>query len=237
MKFFRSLPLLLLISIIVTTSCSKDSVQPSSSTGALTANIAIEPGAPRPYDREMLALSGQATLNEFIRADVRSRLDEEPTSDTAGYYQEPDSSSSSSEQHQAETGASQPEEPQVGISEETNLNPAVTDAKFHWAKKSFGDVVKGKPGGDGVKAKTESNGVIVLYADENFYDINALMSFVEEGRNRIAANADLPANRIQVVFGGYRGIPQVELWVVAEGAAMPEFRAEDRSAGATEPEN
>jgi hypothetical protein len=38
------------------------------------------------------------------------------------------------------------------------------------------------------------------------------------------------------VFGGYRGAPQVEYWIVAHGAAMPEFKTEDRTK-ASEPEN
>ena len=71
--------------------------------------------------------------------------------------------------------------------------------------------------------------MIVLYADENYYDINSLMAFVEDGRSRIAKRSGIESDRIQVVFGGYRGVPQVELWLVPDGGPMPEFRTDDRS--------
>ena len=77
--------------------------------------------------------------------------------------------------------------------------------------------------------------MIVLYADENFYDINSLMRFIEEGKARIVQESQIPANRVLVMFGGYRGLPQVEYWLVPYGAPMPELKTEDR-AKASEPE-
>ena len=88
------------------------------------------------------------------------------------------------------------------------------------AKKGFGDAIKANP---------TNNGVIVLYADENTYDLERLVGFVEGGRNQIAELSALGSERIQVVFGGYRAVPQVELWVVPEGGSMPEFKADERS--------
>ena len=55
------------------------------------------------------------------------------------------------------------------------------------------------------------------------------MAFMEHGRDRIAEESGIPGDRLQVVFGGYRGVPQVELWLVPDGAAMPEFKPDDRS--------
>ena len=92
--------------------------------------------------------------------------------------------------------------------------------KYSWAKKAFGDAVKANP---------TNTGVIVLYADENYYDAERLTRYVEEGRDRIAESSAIPGDRIQVVFGGYRAVPQVEIWVVPQGGPMPEFKTDDRS--------
>jgi hypothetical protein len=157
-------------------------------------------------------------------------MDEEPIGDSDGGYNPSTlDPSTSGEQPQSEVSEGQAEQPQPNAAPDEDANPAApSDAsKFTWAKKSFGEAVKASP---------TNNGVIVLYADENYYDINSLMVFVEDGRHRIADKAGIESDRIQVVFGGYRGVPQVELWIVPDGAPMPEFRTEDRSKS-SEPEN
>lgn len=228
MKLNRSLSLTLLLTIFASAACSKEAAPPSSSSSsALTANNAIENIAPlRPFDRQALTVSGMITLNEFIRSDVRSRLDDEPTGDVEpGYEAAPDTSTSET-QAQTESGEAREAEPAQEIGEETSAT-APSDAKFRWATKAFGDAVKGK---------STNTGVIVLYADENYLDIHRLMAFIEEGRSRIASRSDIPTDRFQVVYGGYRAVPQVELWVLPAGAAMPQLKTDDRSK-ASEPEN
>ena len=228
MNYYRSFSLVLFISILAFTSCSKSSVQPSSSSaGALTANSALNNLAERPFDRQMLGVNGLQSMNEFIRPDIRSRLDEEPTGDTDGSYDPStvETTASSSEEPKAETSESRAEEqPQqhnpVAEDQHTGESPAAR--KFLWVKKSFGDAIKAQP---------TNAGVIVLYADENYFDVNALMSYVEEGRNLVAKKSGIESNRIQVVFGGYRSTAQVELWVIPEGGTMPEFKTEARPKG------
>ena len=226
MQSYKSISLLLLLTTVFS-ACSGASVPPSSSTGALTANSALGP-AQRPFDRQMLMVNGLQSLNEFIRADVRNRVDEEAVGDSNPGYDSPDYAPESTEPAgqndvQNETKSQQseePDQPQNGIDEDTASYGASDSGKFLWAKKSFGYAVKANPA---------AGGVIVLYADENFYDINAMMSFIEAGRDRIIQESEIPSDRIQVVFGGYRGAPQVEYWIVNHGAAMPEFKTEDRS--------
>ena len=229
MKLFRSLSPILLLSLLTSVSCSKETVKPSSSTGALTANSAIESLVPRPFDREALAVSGMHSLNEFIRSDVRGRLDEESTGDTQGIYEAPSDASTASTDEAGSDGKETPvEEPQQQeLNEDTSTTAVSREAKFHWVKKSFGDAVKANPG---------NSGVIVLYADENLYDIHALMRFVEEGRSRIAAKSELGEDRFAVVYGGYRAVAQVETWVIPPGGTMPAFKPDDR-AKSSEPEN
>jgi len=172
----------------------------------------------------MLGVNGLQSMNEFIRPDIRSRLDEEPTGDTDGGFDPStvDTSSSSSEEPQAETAETRAEEhpPQHNpVSEDQNAAEGQAARKFLWAKKSFGDAINAQP---------TNVGVVVLYADENYFDVNGLMSYVEDGRNLIAKKSGIESNRIQVVFGGYRASAQVELWVIPEGGAMPEFKTETR---------
>ena len=226
----KSLALTLLLAVSATTSCSKETVQPSSSSaGALTANSAINNMPARPFEKHVFSPGGFHFMNEFIRPDVRSRMDEEPVGDSDGGYDPAASGPPSGEEStQGESVENQPEENQPAVStDESQPGEGRSDAmKFAWAKKSFGDAVKANP---------TANGVIVLYADENYYDINSLMAFVEDGRNRIAERSAIGGERIQIVFGGYRGIPQVELWVMPDGS-MPELKPDDRSRS-TEPEH
>ncbi|HEX6126381.1 MAG TPA: hypothetical protein VFZ23_13485, partial [Pyrinomonadaceae bacterium] len=148
---------------------------------------------------------------------------EEPVGDAdAGYDPGAVDTGSVGEPEQAHNSEAQTEDgqPNSGPDEDTAPAGSSYPNKFLWAKKSFGDAVK---------ADVASSGVIVLYADENYYDLNALMAFVQDGRNRIANASGIGGDRIQVVYGGYRGVPQVELWLVPDGASMPEFKIEDRS--------
>lgn len=169
-------------------------------------------------------------MNEFIRADVRSRIDEEPVGDSDGGYDPSTLDTGASEgDSQAEPpaeGQAEEEQPAIPSGEDFDSAASSRSMKFGWAKKSFGDAIRANP---------TASGVIVVYADENYYDINNLMRFIEEGRELIAEKAVIGGERVQVVFGGYRGVPQIELWVVSDGG-MPELKPDDRSK-ASEPEN
>jgi hypothetical protein len=221
MKLYTSFALILFLSSFMSTSCSTGSVKPSAS---MTANGAIHNMAPRRFEKHMLNSAGFQTMNEFIRPDTRSRMDEEPVGDTDGSYDPStvDSSSASSDQSQPEAaGEAQPEEPQTSAPavEEPAPSAASDSGKFSWARRSFGDAVKADPG---------ANGVIIFYADENYYDLDKLTAFVETGRNTLAKQSSIEPAQIQVVFGGYRSVPQVELWIVPEGSEMPELKPDER---------
>lgn len=234
MQSYKSLSLILVVTTFIS-ACGGTSVVPSSSTGALTANTTLN-GAPlRPFDRQMLMVSGLQTLNEFIRSDVRGRVDEEAVGDSDQSYDpatiEPSQSDEAAEKpdtsNEAKPEGLEQQQQQNGYDEDTATSSASDSGKFLWAKKSFGDALKSNP---------VANGVIVLYADENLYDIHAMIRYIEDGRARIAERSEVPADRIQVLFGGYRGAPQVEYWLIPNGAELPEFKPEDRSK-ASEPEN
>src|SRR5687767_7274503 len=203
MRFFRSATVVIILSTFFSAACGKAAVDSpsSSSAGALTANSAFNNMAPKRFARHGLKSGGAGYLNEFVRPEVRGRLDEEPTGDTdAGYDPSAMDQSAPEEQSQPEPPAGAQEEEaqaqQPSTSEDSPAGTARLDTlKYSWATKAFGDAVKAAP---------TNNGVIVLYADENYYDIERLMGFVEGGRNRIAEISGLGGERIQVVFGGYR---------------------------------
>ncbi len=171
----------------------------------------------------MLSVSGLQTMNEYMLPAARSRLDEEPAGDTdAGY--DPATLDPTPVTEELSSGSAE-------VTEEVAQDPSGEEVstdrnKFLWAKRSYGEAIKASP---------KSNGIIVLYADESVYDISRLMDLVQTGRNQIVEGSELGTERVQLVFGGYRGTPQVELWVLPQGS-MPEFRVEDRIK-ANEPEN
>jgi hypothetical protein len=197
--------------MFTTAACSKSAPKPSA---ALSANTGENqpPAGTRILARENLTAARSNALADFIIPEVRMRLDEEPGSQDevsvgGGALEESGELVDTSETAAGEDSAINPEE--------------IESMKFSWAKRKFGEALK----------KDETvNGVFILYADENYYDVGRLLRFIEEGRERIAANSEVDPARIQVVYGGYRGLAQVEFWVVAQGERMPDPKPEERGA-------
>ena len=230
MKLFKFIALPILITALITTACSKTTVQNSSTTSTLTANSALDSMTAKRFGRANLTAGGPAAIHEFLRPDVRARLDEEPVGDTDGGYDPGSSAGQDQSQPDSSSGEAAPEEPQEPAVHQEENYPAsarLETLKFSWAKKSFGDAVKADPA---------TSGVIVLYADENYYDLETLTRFIERGRDLIAEQSGLQGDRLQVVYGGYRSQPQVEFWIVSDRGMMPEFKPDDRTRPA-EPEN
>ena len=215
----RYIPILFVVLFI--SSCSDARIERATSPpppNTLTANSADE-ASPRAFGRQHLT-----SLDEFLLPEARPRPDEKPVVDTDNGYEPPKIDPTSGEkplpQHWTRESAVPESQPQSSQAEDTS-QPVRPDArKFSWAKKSFGEAVKADPA---------SRGVLVLYADENRYDVNRLIEFVERGRDRIANGVSIGGEKIQVVFGGYRSSPQVEMWIIPADGAMPEFKPEQRS--------
>jgi len=224
MKFYRAVALTLLVSVFSSMGCSKTSVPPpSSSAGALTANSAAVNPIPRPFEKH--TLNSGNYLNQFIRSEIRAKLDEEPTGDADASYDpstlDPGASSDETQPESAGEGqAEDTQQPQTAENEESFRDGARLDTlKFSWARPAFGDAVKASP---------TNTGVIIVYADENYYELDRLMAYVEEGRDKIAETSNIGGERVQVIFGGYRAAPQVEMWIVPQGGQMPELKPEQR---------
>ena len=104
--------------------------------------------------------------------------------------------------------------------EKPNLTAEELDAiRYSWTNKQFAPAI----------AKTKgSYGVMIYYADDQFYDISRLEPFIAAGRDRMAYAARIFPESIQIIFGGYRGQPQVEYWLVPADGTRPIAKPEDR---------
>lgn len=91
--------------------------------------------------------------------------------------------------------------------------------RFSWADRDYAEAVAKRDG---------ASGVMIFYADDQFYDISRLHAFIEQGRDRITGLAGLDVCQIEVIFGGYRGRAQIEYYIVPEGGKVPEARPEER---------
>lgn len=212
-----SLVIIVFIWALTSAGCSRAASGPGPEA-ALSANSSeTTPAKTRLFQRENLTASRSTALADFMLPEVRSRLDAEPVSqDEMPVYDSYPEYSSNEPVDTSETV--------VGEDGDTNLDE-LNKLNYSWAKKKYGEALKNDP---------TARGVLVLYADENYYDINKLTTFVEDGRDRIASGSEIDAGRIQIVYGGYRGLAQIELWIVPEGQNMPELKPENRETGAAD---
>ncbi|MCD9187695.1 MAG: hypothetical protein LUM44_14845 [Pyrinomonadaceae bacterium] len=101
----------------------------------------------------------------------------------------------------------------------------IENAKFYWAKESFGEMIKRQKG---------SQGVIIFYADDQYYDLSKLQMRLEEGKKRIAERTEISSNNIQIIFGGYRNFMQLEFWIVPKNCKPPIPNPTERPAESSE---
>jgi hypothetical protein len=209
----RSITILVIIWALTSIGCSRPAGGPSAETALKSKTEDDATNHTRLFRRETLNASRTNALAEFINPEVRMRLDQEPGSQ--------DEVSTSTVQTDEAPGA--PEynpETEIGDDGVVNLDE-LQKLKFSWTNKKFAATLK--------KDETTS-GVLVLYADENFYDVGRLTRFIEEGRDKMAEAAEIDPGRITVVFGGYKGLAQLEFWLVAQGEQAPEPKPDRREA-------
>lgn len=103
----------------------------------------------------------------------------------------------------------------------------IDEIKFSWANGKFGEIIKKQKG---------ATGVIIFYADDAYYDTNKLQNFIDDGRNRIAAESKVSPDKIQVIFGGFRNSVEADFWVVPKKGEFPTPTPEQREVENTESE-
>lgn len=111
------------------------------------------------------------------------------------------------------------EEPQLTAEE-------IKELRFSWIKGKFASQILKQKG---------SRGLIIFYADNEYYDIAKLTGFVEEARNLIAAEAKISPSQIGVMYGGYRHNVAADYWIVPKGADQPVFSPDERDLPEEEP--
>lgn len=79
-----------------------------------------------------------------------------------------------------------------------------------------------------VQNRKGASGVIIIYADTEYYDLGKLHSFVTEARDHALKGVKIHSEDIKIVFGGYRDYPQAEYWIVPKGGKAPKPTPEER---------
>jgi hypothetical protein len=148
---------------------------------------------------------------EFLLPHVLEREKAEEAEIEASYA-EVEESMNSSEQQTAVEPIAEVEEEKISAEELESI-------RFSWVNERFAEAVKNEK---------NSRGVILFYADDQHYDIAKLQTYLEEGKAKIAASRELSADKFELVFGGYKHLIQLEMWVVPAGKEMPTATPEER---------
>lgn len=150
-------------------------------------------------------------LNELILPAIKAKQDEEmakANAELATALASDDKDTAADEQVADDTET----EPELSAEEKEEIS-------FSWANERFGsEIFRHK----------KATGVLIFYADDQYYDINKLRYYVEQGRARIANTSKIDVSRIQVIFGGYRDQPQSEFWIVPANGEIPVAKPDER---------
>jgi hypothetical protein len=153
-------------------------------------------------------------LSEYVLPSVVAREEEEMRLAEEEYRREnPDVENT---QPSVEDSA-EVEQPAEVVEEPMQQEP--DEIKFAWTSEKFGEFIK---------SLENSQGVIIFYTDDALYDTGKLQNFIEQGRNRIAEKSEISADKIQVIFGGYRESVRAEFYIVPENAELPTASPEER---------
>jgi hypothetical protein len=155
--------------------------------------------------------AGGIDLAEFVLESVRVREAAEQAALEAEVAAEAEP-----EPENSEAPAEEPVTPVV----EEKLTPEEELAlRFKWTEVGLAKFIS---------TRKKATALIIFYADDQRYDIAKLKTHIEQGRQRVADEAKIKADRIKVEFGGYRNQPEIEFWFVPlkgkHPVAMPEER-------------
>lgn len=99
------------------------------------------------------------------------------------------------------------------------------DLELFWAESNYGKIIKNQP---------DSKGVIIFYLDDTRLDIKKVRKNLEKGRRRIAKESGISANKIEIIYGGYRDWVQADMWIVPKNIDKPKLTPEKREEAKTE---
>ncbi len=144
------------------------------------------------------------SLAEFILPSVQAGIDEQNRIAEEEWKKE-------NPETEESTQADAPNEEEMPV-ESPPTQAEIDEQRFSWASNKFGEILK---------KQKNANGVIIFYADDTYYDAGKLQTFIDEGRNRIAEQAKISSDRIQVIFGGYRNSVEAEFWIMPKKGEFP----------------
>lgn len=103
--------------------------------------------------------------------------------------------------------------PRKDENEETDIpDEDAREWDFYWINKNFAAKIKEQKG---------SRGVIVYYADDEYHDLPKILTHLSEAKRRLAKDGKIAFDKFEIVFGGYRGGIEFELWIVPKNGEMP----------------
>lgn len=80
-----------------------------------------------------------------------------------------------------------------------------------------------------LKDNAGARGLVIFYADEKVLDVEKLRMDMSNRLRGHAAEAQIPVENFNLVYGGYRSGFEIEMWVVPHTAKTPEARPGKRS--------
>ena len=120
---------------------------------------------------------------------------------------------------EAESGTDTPEADEDPPFVDERTAEEKEDEKFSWANVAIARLIAERKTG---------TGVIIFYADDQRYDVAKLLTFIEQGRMRLAEHGPIKASLLRIEFGGYRHEPQVEFWFVPANGKPPQATPAER---------
>jgi len=158
---------------------------------------------------------GGIDLDEYVLESVKAREAAEQAAQEAELAAEQDE-----EETQTSDAASTPSEEDPSLPVEEPLSEEERLAlTFKWTDVGLAKFMS---------SRKKSTAVLLFYADDERYDIAKLRAHIEQGRDRLAKEADIKADRFRIEFGGYRDAPQVEFWFVPHKGKQPVAKPEER---------
>ena len=112
---------------------------------------------------------------------------------------------------QEETVAAQPEEA-VEVPVEVQEEEEAVEANVWWASKGYARALD---------MEAKARGLLIFYADRAYADFSRMKDVVELGKTRLIEKHGVKAERLTMIFGGYRESSAVELWLVPANASLP----------------
>ena len=85
------------------------------------------------------------------------------------------------------------------------------DEDYAWASKDYAQVLE----------KEQSIACIIYYAQREGGHLFILQQIIEGGQNLLVKKHGIREDRIKIIFGGYRELTTIDLWVVPPGASLP----------------